>query len=90
MRVWLNVAAIFISLTSVLSLIDVPLNLYIGTGGEGYGAGSIPPAVQVPFGMMRLSPDTSYDNTAIVFHHYGGYHYGIVPCNEGSHQIHLL
>ena len=81
MKVWLNFAILF---APVLSTIDVPLNLYIGTGGEGYGAGSILPGVQVPFGMMRLSPDTSYDNTAIVFHHFGGYHYGKVPYSTST------
>lgn len=32
----------------------------------------------MPFGMMRLSPDTSYDNTAVEWNHFGGYHYGIM------------
>ena len=76
MKAWLNFDILFILFAPVFAAIDVPLNLYIGSGGEGYGAGSIPPGVQIPFGMMRLSPDTSYDNTAVEFHHYGGYHYG--------------
>ena len=41
-----------------LNLDDV--NAFIGTGGPGYGVGSLFPGPQVPFGAMRLSPDTSY------------------------------
>ena len=75
--------------------IEVPLNVFIGTGktipsitpcnlqripqgGEGYGVGSNPPGAQIPFGMMRLSPDTSYDNIAVEWNHFGGYYYGNV------------
>lgn len=50
--------------------------LYLLQGGEGYGVGSIPPGAQVPFGMMRLSPDTSYDNVAVEWNHFGGYYHG--------------
>jgi hypothetical protein len=31
----------------------------IGTGGFGYGIGGSPPGAQLPFGALRLSPDTS-------------------------------
>ena len=36
-----------------------PLNLYIGTDGDGFGAGSLPMAAQSPYGGLRLGPDTS-------------------------------
>ncbi|CAF5225552.1 unnamed protein product, partial [Rotaria magnacalcarata] len=53
-----------------------PLNLYIGTGGFGYGAGSLPLGVQSPYGALRLSPDTSDTlDIPIKFEHYAGYHY---------------
>ena len=34
-------------------------NLFIGTGGFGFGCGSNSPAVQVPFSFVRLGPDTT-------------------------------
>lgn len=37
-----------------LDLVD----LYIGTGGDGFGVGGSPPGAQLPFGMVRASPDT--------------------------------
>ena len=32
---------------------------FIGTGGVGFGIGSINPGAQAPFGALRLGPDTS-------------------------------
>jgi putative alpha-1,2-mannosidase len=32
----------------------------IGTGGAGFGDGSTNPGAQVPFGAMRLGPDSTY------------------------------
>eukprot|EP01112_Ceratiomyxa_fruticulosa_P018977 TRINITY_DN6143_c1_g1_i1.p1 TRINITY_DN6143_c1_g1~~TRINITY_DN6143_c1_g1_i1.p1 ORF type:complete len:764 (-),score=125.90 TRINITY_DN6143_c1_g1_i1:103-2394(-) len=52
------------------------VNVYIGTGGEGYGIGSMFPGATTPFGMVRLSPDTTgADGIFITFDHYGGYYY---------------
>ena len=47
----------------------------IGTGGIGYGAGGINPGAQVPFGSLRLGPDTALGDRAVVlsFQHFGGY-----------------
>ena len=46
-------------------------------GGEGFGIGSTPPGAQYPFGLVRLSPDTStLGNVALDDWHFGGYHYG--------------
>ena len=35
------------------------VNVFIGTGGDGFGIGSNNPGAQVPFGALRLGPDTS-------------------------------
>ena len=63
-----------------------PLNLYIGTDGDGYGAGSLPLAVQTPYGGLRLGADTSNtEDIPIVFNHLGGYHYSDSHINLFSH-----
>jgi predicted alpha-1,2-mannosidase len=56
---------------------------FIGTGGIGFGAGSINPGPQVPGGAMRLGPDTTWvlgSDTSpsslelwLPFQHFGGY-----------------
>ena len=52
------------------------LDLHIGTGGDGFGVGGSPPGAQVPFGVVRASPDTSdAEGNAPEWSHYGGYHY---------------
>jgi putative alpha-1,2-mannosidase len=46
----------------------------IGSGGEGFGIGSVPVGASVPFGMARPGPDTTswlYEPWA----HNGGYFY---------------
>ncbi len=43
----------------LLSVIAARPNLFIGTGGVGYGCGSNSPAVQRPFSYVRLGPDTT-------------------------------
>jgi putative alpha-1,2-mannosidase len=63
-----------------------PLNLYIGTDGDGYGAGSLPLGVQSPYGALRLGADTSNTlDIPIVFDHLGGYHYSDDHINIFSH-----
>jgi putative alpha-1,2-mannosidase len=63
-----------------------PLNLYIGTGGDGYGAGSLPLTAQSPYGGLRLGPDTSNtEDIPIDYNHYGGYHYPDTHINIFSH-----
>jgi putative alpha-1,2-mannosidase len=63
-----------------------PLNLYIGTDGDGYGAGSLPLTVQSPYGGLRLGADTSNtEDVPIVFNHIGGYHYSDTHINIFSH-----
>jgi len=59
---------------SAVELKDV--NIFIGTGGIGYGVGSDVPGPSLPFGMARPGPDTALLGTHPSFHHCGGYHYG--------------
>ncbi len=64
--------------TKVATINFPPLNLYIGTGGDGYGAGSLPLVAQSPYGALRLGADTSDTvDLPIIFDHFGGYHYYI-------------
>ena len=55
------------------------VNPFIGTGGKGFGAGSHNPGAQVPFGILRVGPDTveTIANRPVIlpFQHYGGYSY---------------
>lgn len=63
-----------------------PLNLYIGTDGDGFGAGSLPLGVQSPHGAVRLGADTSNTlDIPITFDHLGGYHYADDHINLFSH-----
>eukprot|EP01116_Phalansterium_solitarium_P000545 TRINITY_DN10357_c0_g1_i2.p1 TRINITY_DN10357_c0_g1~~TRINITY_DN10357_c0_g1_i2.p1 ORF type:complete len:745 (+),score=258.54 TRINITY_DN10357_c0_g1_i2:75-2309(+) len=62
------------------------VNQFVGTGGEGFGIGSVPPGAQAPFGAVRLSPDTVYtDNVWLDFNHFGGYYYGDTHVRVFSH-----
>ncbi|MCL4236390.1 MAG: hypothetical protein KJ042_17950, partial [Deltaproteobacteria bacterium] len=45
----------------------------IGSGGWGFGAGSMTPAPQTPNGMIRPGPDTSFDHMAWPWQHFAGY-----------------
>jgi predicted alpha-1,2-mannosidase len=46
-----------------------------GTGGTGWAVGETYPGAQVPFGMARPGPDTSYLGSAASFLHCSGYSY---------------
>lgn len=61
----------------------------IGAGGIGFQAGSIAPGPQVPFGAMRLSPDTSLDSIWLQFQHFGGYSYmdTHIRCFSHTHMV---
>jgi predicted alpha-1,2-mannosidase len=65
------------------------VNLYIGTGGGGWGVSEVAPGPQVPFGAMRLSPDTSLglEPIRINFLVNGGYYYfdRYVECFSHTH-----
>ena len=47
----------------------------IGTGGLGFGVGSVSPAPQRPFGLARPAPDTSEPDGAPGFNHCAGYYW---------------
>lgn len=66
-----------------------PVNVFVGTGGDGFGVGSTPPGVQYPFGMMRLSPDTVFDDVEVEWRHFGGYYYGDneIRCFSHTHMV---
>ncbi len=63
-------------------------NLTWGTGGFGFGAGSQLPGVQVPYGALRLGPDTSA-LIQLPFQHYGGYAFDDSHISAFSHT-HLV
>ena len=56
------------------SLVD-EVNVFVGTGGLGFGVGSMTPAATAPFGMMKVGPDTTDDFGALAFSHCAGYYY---------------
>ncbi|MCR4317155.1 MAG: GH92 family glycosyl hydrolase [Planctomycetes bacterium] len=51
------------------------VNMFIGTGGEGFGVGADPVGPQTPFGNVRLCPDTGVRGTRLPGRNFGGYHY---------------
>ncbi|CAF3698756.1 unnamed protein product [Rotaria socialis] len=63
-----------------------PLAMYIGTGGDAFGAVSLPVGAQSPYGAVRIGADTSntYD-IPIIYNHFGGYHYADTYINVFSH-----
>ena len=65
--------------------ISTLVDTFIGTGGLGYGVGGSPPGAQVPFGAMRLSPDTSHGPAWFFFDEFGGYHYSDTSIRVFSH-----
>lgn len=48
-------------------------NPFIGSGGLGFGYGSVSPAVSVPHGPLRLGPDTASSLLDTGFQHFSGY-----------------
>lgn len=49
------------------------VNVFIGSGGFAFGYGSVSPSAQVPFGAMRLGPDTTMKMGDVGFQHFSGY-----------------
>jgi predicted alpha-1,2-mannosidase len=56
-----------------------------GTGGDGWAVGMAYPGAQVPFGMARPGPDTSYLGGAASFLHCSGYFYDDDTIDGFSH-----
>lgn len=65
------------------------VNPFIGSGGEGFGVGSIQPGPKVPFGFAKPGADTSINNgRAPGFSHCGGYWWEDDEI-RGFSQLHL-
>jgi hypothetical protein len=60
------------------------VDLRIGSGGDGYGCANFNPGVQVPYGAMRIGPDTSIDWLRIPWR------YGAAPNGFLLHNTHVL
>ncbi|MBM4392604.1 MAG: GH92 family glycosyl hydrolase [Deltaproteobacteria bacterium] len=58
---------------------------FIATGGPGFRVGSATPAATVPFGMVKLGPDTALENGGIGPLHCGGYYYTDTHLDGFSH-----
>lgn len=58
---------------------------FIGTGGVGFGHGAAVVGAVAPFGMVRLSPDTTMAGGAVPFHHYSGYYFDDTIIRGFSH-----
>ena len=73
---WFLCLILGLLLTSVYADVIDYIDPLIGTGGEAFGAGSVPPGPQMPWGMIRPSPDTCLDDGIVIpYHHFGGYHF---------------
>lgn len=63
----------------------------IGTGGAGFGIGSLNPGAQFPFGALKLGPDTTYFDAKwggqwwFRWNHFGGYYYNDTHIRAFSH-----
>ncbi len=62
---------------------------FIATGGPGFRVGSSTPAASLPFGLVKLGPDTSMNGTAPGFYHCSGYHWDDTHI-EGFSHLHLV
>ena len=82
---------IYLCCLCLISLILAKPDLFLGTGGFGFGCGSNSPAVQVPFSYVRLGPDTSplEKITYMPFQHFGGYDNSDKAVRAFSH-MHLV
>jgi predicted alpha-1,2-mannosidase len=58
---------------------------FIGTGGVAFGHGSAVVGAISPFGMARISPDSTMPEGAVNFHHFSGYYYEDTMINGFSH-----
>ena len=51
------------------------VNPFVGTGGAAFAYGSLSPAAQLPFGALRLGPDTESSAIDASWRHFSGYHW---------------
>jgi predicted alpha-1,2-mannosidase len=63
----------------------------VGTGGWGFGAGELNPGPTMPYGNMRLGPDTSFgiEPLSLKFQNYAGYSY-MDTYLEGFSHTHVV
>jgi predicted alpha-1,2-mannosidase len=61
------------------------VDVFVGTGGDGFGVGSETPAATVPFGMVKLGPDTRGNLGDIEYAHCAGYRYDDDQITAFSH-----
>ncbi len=59
---------------------------FVGTGGDGFGVGSLNPGPGTPFGQARLGPDTYGLTQAMGWSHCAGYHHDDDRVRAFSHQ----
>ncbi|CUG88523.1 glycoside hydrolase, putative [Bodo saltans] len=63
----------------------------VGSGGAGWGIGMLNPGSQVPFGAMRLGPDTSVGTGPyqLSFDQFSGYYYfnDFIECLSHTHVV---
>lgn len=60
-------------------------NLFLGTAGIGFAYAALTPAAQVPLGLVKLGPDTTFGPAHPPFHHFSGYHFGDPDVRGFSH-----
>jgi putative alpha-1,2-mannosidase len=65
------------------------VNPFIGSGGWAYAYGSLNPSAQVPYGALRLGPDTTDMVADISYRHFSGYNYDDKYIRAFSHT-HLV
>jgi predicted alpha-1,2-mannosidase len=63
------------SLRAQRHALDPYVDPFIGTGGDGYGSGGLPMVAQMPFGNVRLGPDTIRGDVRVAWRETGGYSY---------------
>jgi predicted alpha-1,2-mannosidase len=73
MLVWLAVGCVSWQAAPV-DLVE-RTDVFIGTGGQGFGQGSQHPGAALPGGLMRVGPDTVDESGALGFMHCSGYYY---------------
>ena len=61
------------------------VNPFIGSSGFGWGYGGVSPASQVPYGALRLGPDTESLDIDAFFRHDSGYNYRDTIVRAFSH-----
>lgn len=61
------------------------VDVFVGTGGYGFGFSGLTPAAQVPHGLVKLGPDTTYQGVHPRQSHFGGYNFYDADVRGFSH-----